>query len=291
MFCRDFDVVVKWNELDSVMGPPSPEAKADLDAAFGTLCDAFLAWDTKVQVAALDASARIRSQVDREMLNDMVVCLLVDHSGSMHGQKALLACASVRTAEPFLDQLGIGIEILGQTTVSWHGGRSRKAWIAAGRPANPGRLCDLLHIVYRTADERSFALRALEPMLRPDLLKENVDGEAILWAASRLHERPEPTKILVVISDGAPVDDSTLHENDEGILYDHFKSVIKELQDDGEIVLGAVGIGYSVGHLYKTAEEVDTPDDLGGALIALLEKLIVAAAARSNAGVGIGKAQ
>ncbi|MGK9230511.1 hypothetical protein KXS07_04080 [Inquilinus limosus] len=273
VFTNLFDEVVDAGELDRRLPPMAPEDAA----AYRRACEVFqrgLAdWKLGAQLSALDATARIRRSCTAEQLRSTVVSLLIDHSGSMRGQKILLAAAATEVATDFLLELGVKIEILGFTTVGWRGGQSRRAWIAAGRPAKPGRLCDLRYIVYGAAADRRWG--GLWPMLRPDLLHENVDGEAIEWAASRLRARPEPRKLLIVISDGAPADDSTLTENGPNYLVAHLRQVVAGLRDAGDIELSAIGIGYRFASAYERTAAIESPDDLGGALLRLLESSLV----------------
>jgi cobaltochelatase CobT len=189
----------------------------------------------------------------------------------------ILAAAATDVACDFLVHLGVSVEVLGFTTVRWKGGKSREKWLRAGRPAHPGRLCDLLHVVYRTIDATGSGVGgwSFRPMLRPDLPKENVDGEAVEWAASRLRSRPNAHKILLVVSDGAPVDDSTLSANDLYILDHHLRTVIGELEESKDIRVAAVGIGFDVGRYYATSTTVATAGDLGAAIVGLLERSIV----------------
>ena len=161
--------------------------------------------------------------------------------------------------------------MLGFTTVGWQGGRSRRRWLRSGRPWDPGRLCDLLHIVYQSsgAQSRGSAGGYWKPILRPDLLKENVDGEALEWAASRLRANSRKRKLLLVISDGAPVDDATLSANDLNILDRHLKQVARDLEASPDIDLAAIGIGieFDLSRFYSNFSTVKTVEDLGGAVV------------------------
>jgi cobaltochelatase CobT len=185
----------------------------------------------------------------------------------------------------------VTVEVLGFTTATWKGGRSRARWLREGRPYRPGRLCDLLHIVYRSPDDprASSGGWTFKPMLRPDLLKENVDGEAVTWAASRLLARERPRKLLLAISDGAPVDDSTLMANGPSILDDHLRSVLAEIDRAGRIRTAAVGIGFDVSRYYAVSATVTTPDDLGGAAIVLLERTLLGTVDKSDPATRVDK--
>lgn len=277
VYTRDFDVVVEASGLDGVLGRLSPTDQAALEEAWGVFSGALQGWRTRQHVKALEAASRIKDAVDSPALADTTVALLIDQSGSMRGQSMLLAAATADVVQDFLRHLGCSVEVLGFTTVRWKGGEARKRWLSRGRRRNPGRLCDLLHVVYRPADDSRASTGgwSFKAMLRPDLPKENVDGEAVEWAASRLRARPERRKVLLVISDGAPVDDSTLMENDPDILARHLLHVVAGIQAKGDIQLGAAGIGFDVGRYYARAATVEVPEDIGSAVIGLLEQLLL----------------
>jgi len=185
---------------------------------------------------------------------DTVVTLLLDNSGSMRGRPITLAAISADILARTLERCGVKVEILGFTTRAWKGGMSRDAWIKAGKPALPGRLNDLRHIIYKSADQPwRHARKNLGLMLREGLLKENIDGEALLWAHARLIARPEQRKILMVISDGAPVDDSTLSVNPGNYLEQHLRAVIGWIEQHTDIELTAIGIGHDVTRYYRRA--------------------------------------
>jgi cobaltochelatase CobT len=276
VFTRDYDRVVGARELDSVLGPLEDSANAALGESWTAFGEALQGWRTKIAIEALEASGWIRSASGAAELANTSVTLLIDQSGSMRGQNMLLAAATGDIAADFLHRLGCKVEVLGFTTVGWHGGQSRKRWRSMGEPPSPGRLCDLLHIIYVTPNDPGHGTGswAFRSMLRPDLPKENVDGEALTWAASRLRVQRSKRKILVVISDGAPVDDATLAANDPGILDRHLKEVIADLQESQDIELAALGISFDVGRYYSRSATVATPSDLGAALITLLESLL-----------------
>lgn len=204
-FTSAFDREIEADHIDDVIGAPTPEDAALLNLAWREMQTGLLPWRTRLLVAAGEASARIRAASRPNALDDTIIALLLDHSGSMRGQKMLYAAATADLAQEFLSALGVGVEVLGFTTSRWRGGRSRTEWVKRGRPDDPGRLNDLLHIVYRAAGDRRASLGdyAYRAMLRPDLLKENVDGEAVLWAVDRLRRQPQTRKVLLVLSDGA----------------------------------------------------------------------------------------
>ena len=219
---------------------------------------------------------------------DTVVSLLIDNSGSMRGRPIAVAAMSADILARTLERCGVKVEILGFTTRAWKGGQSREAWLRAGKPASPGRLNDLRHIVYKPADAPwRRARRALGLMLREGLLKENIDGEAILWAHHRLTGRPEQRRILMVISDGAPVDDSTLSANPGNYLERHLREVIEWVETRSEIELLAIGIGHDVTRYYRRAVTISDPEQLGGVMLGQLSTLFdadVTAERRPNRG-------
>ena len=208
---------------------------------------------------------------------DTVVTLLLDNSGSMRGRPITVAALSADILARTLERCGIKVEILGFTTRDWKGGSSRKAWMEAGRPAEPGRLNDLRHIIYKSADARfNRARRNLALMLKDGILKENIDGEAIQWAYNRLRARKEQRRILMVISDGAPVDDSTLSANSGSYLDLHLREVIANIEQNDEVELLAIGIGHDVTRYYKRAVTITDVDKLGDTMMSELGRLFAA---------------
>lgn len=205
---------------------------------------------------------------------DTIVTLLIDNSGSMRGRPIAIAAMCTDIIAKTLERCGVKVEILGFTTRAWKGGKSRDLWIDNGRPQHPGRLNDLRHIVYKNADaplrraHKNFGL-----MLKEGILKENIDGEALVWAHNRIARRPEQRKILMVISDGAPVDDSTLSVNPANILEKDLHTVIKWIEGIGQVELGAIGIGHDVTRYYSRAMTITDADELASALIDRLEGL------------------
>lgn len=276
VYTRKFDKEIRAGDLDLVIGPLSPRGRTQLNEAWATFQGALQNWRARLQIEALNASSRTRNLISSEKLDDTVAAILIDHSGSMRGQNMLMAAATADLAADFLIRLGAKVEILGFTTTSWKGGKSRRRWKWWPR-RNPGRLCDLLHIVYRGADcpNPSASGNYLQPMLRPDLPKENVDGEAIEWVAGRLRQRAEKHKLVLVLSDGAPVDDSTLLANGPDYLDRHLQQVVEEIEKSNDIEIVAVGIGSDPSRYYSKCSTVNDPDDLGEAAISLLEKLLL----------------
>ena len=207
-------------------------------------------------------------KVERDTdFRDTIVTLLIDNSGSMRGRPIIIAAICGDILARTLERCGVKVEILGFTTRAWKGGKSREAWLEAGRPANPGRVNDVRHIIYKAADEPwRHARRNLGLMMREGLLKENIDGEALQWAQKRLMGRPEHRRILMVISDGAPVDDSTQSVNAGNYLEAHLRQVIEEIETRSPIQLVAVGIGHDVTRYYRRAVTLLDAEELAGAL-------------------------
>ncbi|UCH75734.1 MAG: cobaltochelatase subunit CobT [Rhodospirillales bacterium] len=205
---------------------------------------------------------------------DTVVTLLLDNSGSMRGRPIAIAAMSADILARTLERCGVKVEILGFTTRAWKGGQCREKWIAGGKPGNPGRLNDLRHIIYKTADAPlRRARKNLGLMLREGLLKENIDGEALLWAHNRLIGRVEQRRILMVISDGAPVDDSTLSVNAGNYLERHLRDVIDYIETRSPVELVAIGIGHDVTRYYRRAVTIMDVEQLGGTMMEKLTEL------------------
>ncbi|SFK55376.1 cobaltochelatase subunit CobT [Methylocapsa palsarum] len=205
---------------------------------------------------------------------DTVVSLLIDNSGSMRGRPITVAATCADILARTLERCGVKVEILGFTTRAWKGGQSREAWLQAGKPAAPGRLNDLRHIIYKSADAPWRRSRKhLGLMMREGLLKENIDGEALDWAHRRLLARPEQRKILMMISDGAPVDDSTLSVNPGNYLEKHLRHIIEEIETRSPVELIAIGIGHDVTRYYRRAVTIVDAEELGGAMTEKLAEL------------------
>jgi cobaltochelatase CobT len=235
-------------------------------------------WEFDLEEGVLDPARLSRVVVDplhplsfkieKDMtFRDTVVTLLLDNSGSMRGRPITVAATCADILARTLERCGVKVEILGFTTRAWKGGQSREAWLAAGKPANPGRLNDLRHIVYKSADAPwRRARKNLGLMMREGLLKENIDGEALDWAHKRLLARTEQRRILMVISDGAPVDDSTLSVNPGNYLERHLRWVIDDIQTRSPVELIAIGIGHDVTRHYRRAVTIVDAEELGGAM-------------------------
>ena len=242
-------------------------------------------WDFDQDEGLLDAARLARVvvnptqslsyKIERETeFRDTVVTLLIDNSGSMRGRPISIAAISADILARTLERCGVKTEILGFTTRAWKGGQAREAWLGAGRPPQPGRLNDIRHIVYKKADEPwRRARNNLGLMMREGLLKENIDGEALMWAHARLLARPEERRILMVISDGAPVDDSTLSVNSGSYLERHLRQVIGWIESKSPVELVAIGIGHDVTRYYARAVTIMDADQLGGTIIEQLAAL------------------
>jgi cobaltochelatase CobT len=243
------------------------------------------AWDFNLEEGMLDTARLARvvvnplhslsyKQEKETDFRDTVVSLLIDNSGSMRGRPITVAAMSADILAHTLERCGVKVEILGFTTRMWKGGQSRERWISLAKPANPGRLNDLRHIVYKPADAPwRRARRSLGLMLREGILKENIDGEALLWAHNRLLGRPEQRRILMVISDGAPVDDSTLSVNPGNYLERHLREVIEWIESRSPVELVAIGIGHDVTRYYRRAVTIVDAEQLGGTMMEKLTEL------------------
>jgi cobaltochelatase CobT len=242
-------------------------------------------WDFDLEEGVLDTARLMRVVIDpmqplsfkRERdtnFRDTVVTLVIDNSGSMRGRPITVAATCADILARTLERCGVSVEILGFTTKAWKGGQSREKWLKDGKPATPGRLNDLRHIIYKSADapwRRS--RRNLGLMMREGLLKENIDGEALLWAHNRLIARPEQRKILMMISDGAPVDDSTLSVNPGNYLERHLRAVIELIENRSPVELLAIGIGHDVTRYYRRALTIVDAEELAGAMTEQLASL------------------
>jgi cobaltochelatase CobT len=223
----------------------------------------------------IDPTAPLSFKMEQDTeFRDTVVSLLIDNSGSMRGRPIMVAAVCADILARTLERCGVKVEILGFTTRAWKGGASRDDWLKGGKPTSPGRLNDLRHIVYKSADAPwRRARKNLGLMMREGLLKENIDGEALLWAHARLIGRPEQRKIMMVISDGAPVDDSTLSVNSGHYLERHLRRVITEIETRSPVELIAIGIGHDVTRYYRRAVTIVDVEQLGGAMTEQLAAL------------------
>ena len=298
-FTTRYDEVIKAEDLCDVAELDRLRAYLDkqlanLQGAVGRLANRLQrrlmaqqnrAWEFDLEEGLIDAARLSRVVIDplhplsfkaeRDTeFRDTVVTLLLDNSGSMRGRPITVAATCADILARTLERCGVKVEILGFTTRAWKGGQSREAWLQAGKPPNPGRLNDLRHIVYKAADapwRRS--RRNLGLMMREGLLKENIDGEALAWAHSRLTGRPEQRKVLMMISDGAPVDDSTLSVNPGNYLERHLRHVIEEIETRSPVELIAIGIGHDVTRYYRRAVTIVDAEELAGAMTEKLAEL------------------
>jgi len=242
-------------------------------------------WEFDLEEGILDAAKLHRvvtqplsslsyKQEQDTKFRDTVVTLLLDNSGSMRGRPITIAAVTADILARTLERCGVKVEILGFTTRAWKGGQSRELWQQAGKPTAPGRLNDLRHIIYKPADAPwRRARKSLGLMLREGILKENIDGEALLWAHDRLLARNEDRRIMLVISDGAPVDDSTLSVNSGSYLEKHLREVISYIETRSPVELLAIGIGHDVTRYYRRAVTITDVDQLGGAVVGQLTDL------------------
>ena len=243
------------------------------------------AWEFDLEEGTLDPARLPRIIIDAQQplsfkhekdtnFRDTVVTLLIDNSGSMRGRPISVAATCADILARTLERCGVKTEILGFTTRAWKGGQSRELWLQSGKPPLPGRLNDLRHIIYKSADSPwRRARKNLGLMMREGLLKENIDGEALDWAHKRLLARPEQRKILMMISDGAPVDDSTLSVNPGNYLEKHLRFIIEEIETRSPVELIAIGIGHDVTRYYRRAVTIVDAEELGGAMTEKLAEL------------------
>ena len=251
-------------------------------------------WSFDVEEGVLDAARLARVIVDPLAalpfkseddidFKDTVVTVLLDNSGSMRGRPIMVAALCADILARTLERCGVKIEILGFTTKSWKGGQSREDWLQSGNPPGPGRLSDLRYIIYKSADMPWRRVRRnLGLMLREDILKENIDGEALLWAHDRLQRRGEQRRILMVISDGVPLDEATLSANPGGYLEQHLRNVIKWIEKRSSVELTAIGIGHDVADFYSRAVAITDIEQLAGAMIEQLAELFVVRRSRAT---------
>lgn len=276
------------NQLDEQMGHLTPMiGKLANRLQRRLMAQQLRAWEFDCEEGMLDTSRLPRIVMDpfqalafkhekATKFKDTVVTLLIDNSGSMRGRPISIAAISTDILTRTLERCQIKVEILGFTTSRWKGGMAREKWLKHRRPENPGRLNDLRHVIYKSADEPyRLARRKISLMLKDGLLKENIDGEALLWAHHRLLRRSEERRVLLVISDGAPVDDSTLSVNEGNYLERHLRDVINSIENKSSIELLAIGIGHDVTRYYNRAVTITDADQLAGTIMQELEMLFV----------------
>lgn len=275
VFTTAFDEVVDAAQLSALLGELSSEQKRSFDDANQRFETLFVG--ERVEIAASGAALvrDLQQYISSEERARSVVSLLIDHSGSMRGLRMVSALLAVEGAVDALTDAGIATEILGFTTANWKGGNSRRAWRWAGKPPNPGRLCDLRYLVYGTADRTTRHPWHLRLALQSNLLHENIDGEALIWAASRLDPAKWKRRVICLISDGAPVDDSTLLANDNrNLLAQNLEDAEQRLTADG-VTVGAILLGaehFREPALFERAEE---PQQAGVSLMRLIRRALV----------------
>ncbi|MER8726537.1 cobaltochelatase subunit CobT [Mesorhizobium sp. M1027] len=259
-------------------------------------------WDFDLEEGYLDPARLVRVVIDPMQplsfkqerdtkFRDTVVSLVLDNSGSMRGRPITVAATCADILARTLERCGVSVEILGFTTRAWKGGQAREKWLKEGKPPNPGRLNDLRHIIYKSADHPWRRARPnLGLMMREGLLKENIDGEALLWAHNRLIARPEQRKILMMISDGAPVDDSTLSVNPGNYLERHLRAIIELIETRSPVELLAIGIGHDVTRYYRRAVTIVDAEELAGAMTEQLASLFAEETVRDTRRGGMRRA-
>ena len=299
IFTNQFDEIVKAETLESV--EEIAKLRSNLDQQLVSFQDLITklanklqrqllakqnrSWEFDLEEGLLDSSKLTRIVMDpyhslsfkkeKDLdFKDTVVTLLIDNSGSMRGRPITIAALCADILSRTLERCSVKVEILGFTTKNWKGGKSREYWNNTNKPKNPGRLNDLMHIIYKNADTQwRQSKKNLGLMLKEGLLKENIDGEAISWAFSRLKKREEERKILMVISDGAPVDDSTLSVNSGDFLEKHLKKIVKFIENKSDVEILAIGIGHDVSRYYNKAIRITDVQELGDVMISQLSGL------------------
>ena len=299
VFTNKFDEVAKAESLDTI--DQINKLRKNLDQQLITFQDLITklanklqrqllakqnrAWEFDLEEGLLDSSKLTRIVMDpynslsfkkeKDLdFKDTVVTLLIDNSGSMRGRPITIAALCADILSRTLERCSVKVEVLGFTTKNWKGGQSREEWNKNNKPKNPGRLNDLRHIIYKSADTQwRQAKKNLGLMLKEGLLKENIDGEAISWAYNRIKKRKEERKILMVISDGAPVDDSTLSANSGDFLEKHLKNIVQFIENKNEVEILAIGIGHDVSRYYNKAIKITDVDELGDVMIDQLSGL------------------
>jgi len=310
VFTEEFDEIITAEELCDASELERLRAFLDkqlahLQGAVGRLANRLQrrlmaqqnrSWDFDLEEGYLDPARLTRMIIDPmqalsfkmerdTQFRDTVVTLLIDNSGSMRGRPITVAATCADILARTLERCGVKVEILGFTTKAWKGGQARESWLAGGKPQTPGRLNDLRHIIYKSADAPWRRARSnLGLMMREGLLKENIDGEALIWAHNRLLARREQRRILMMISDGAPVDDSTLSVNPGNYLERHLRAVIEQIETRSPVELLAIGIGHDVTRYYRRAVTIVDADELAGAMTEQLASLFEDHAAAPRGG-------
>lgn len=275
VFTTAFDEVLGKDDLSALNKAMSSDKKRSFQEANQRFDTLFMAERVKIGAAGAALVRELRQGLTEEDRLKTVVSFLIDHSGSMRGLRMMAAVLAVEGAVDALTHAGVTTEILGFTTASWRGGKSRKAWRWAGRPRNPGRLCDLRHIVYGEAGRGHSRPWHLRMALRQDLLHENIDGEALAWAAGRLDGQKWSRRVICLVSDGCPVDDSTLHANeDRSLLARHLEETQRRLSAQGYTIATLV-IGDEAAPRSALFERAAEPEAAGLGLIRLLNRTLL----------------
>ncbi len=271
VYTRDYDLILPAEDV------PKHLPDASDDAFNGKSDRGGKGWRQRVESAkrwmaehpqAMDMTQRFASALRAGGIaspSDVAITLLIDQSGSMRGDPMSAAYAAIAGVESAISRAGARIEILGFSTAGWNGGFARKKWLKDGRPPRPGRLCALLHIIYKSHGQPEWARASREAMLHPDILRENIDGEALEWAAGRLRNLDAMTRVLLVISDGAATDDTTLMHNGPAYLERHLLNTIAGIEADGAIRLGGLGVRHDVSRYYRHSRNAgleSLPEDL-----------------------------
>lgn len=275
VFTTAFDETVNATDLPRILPKSTPRQGASFEEAVRRFESEFSGERITFGAAAAELVRNLHARLTEENRARSVVSFLIDHSGSMRGLRMLSAILAIETAVDALENVGIATEILGFTTRNWRGGRSRRAWRWAGKPPNPGRLCDIRYIIYGTAGRPSKMPWDLRQALRPGLLHENIDGEALEWAGSRLDPTRWDRRIICVISDGAPVDDSTLVANeDRTLLVRHLETVESSLRST-DITIGFLLLGQEHVREPDLHERAAEPEAAGLSLLKLIRRALI----------------
>ncbi len=257
VYDRRYDRIVHASELRQKLTNSQRSQLEELTEQYTTQVDRW-AFDQRFKELVANDGAAEHSG------GGICATILIDQSGSLKGDLAILVCMAAEIIAEAWERRGARTEILGFTTATWRGGNARTRWLEEGRPPNPGRLCDLLHIIYKDADAKLSSVRWTLPLLLlSQFRKENVDGEALLWAADRLEAQVARRRILLVLSDGVPADDSTLSVNHASILLDHLKLVVQHLSAQPDFSVAALGIMHETGDIYPQSLTLESPDDIG----------------------------
>jgi cobaltochelatase CobT len=282
IYTTAFDLTLHAAEIPNRLASASPDLQHGRlhmnDRAWETAMSASIAMQAQLAGLGDESLERWRRASSAIAPAEIVLSLLIDQSGSMNGEPIAAAAATAAWLSDLVCRFGARIEILGFSTAGWQGGHAYAQWLRSGCPKRPGRLCVLMHLIYKEAGETGLRPDARRAMLHPDLLRENVDGEALRWAAQRLSSHPQPYKLLILISDGAPVDDATLLHNGLSYLQRDLVASVRRLNDEGAIVVGAVGLDRRADDVFKFSTFADNPSALPLATAELVEAFITNAA-------------